>query len=741
MKLSETAVRGAGSFDGRRFGFCSPGCKTAFDLAPAEYAALAGLLPSSLGRLVELARNLWWTWHPDAQALFAQLRGPGVDPVDNPLRLLSAMSRDALEARARDPGFLDLYRDVLSAFDADLAAPGVPGAAACQPDGQPIAYFSAEFGIHSSLPTYSGGLGVLAGDIAKEASDLGVPLIGVGFMYPQGYFRQRVGVDGRQQETYDRLNPALAPVAPACTVSGQPCTVALQLPDRVLHVSVWVARVGRVRLYLMDTDLEANPSTDREIAGRLYAGDEECRLRQEIVLGIGGVRLLRALGIAPAVWHANEGHSAFMMVERLRELMEAGAPFVPAVERVHASTVFTTHTPVAAGHDAFPFSLIDKYLARYWPTLGLDREWFLALGAHDAGGGARFNMTALALRLSGCRTAVSRRHAEVSRRMWRSLWPGMPENRAPIMAVTNGVHAPSWVAPEMYRLYRVHLAEDWTARQDDAAMWQGVEGIPDTEIWQAHRLLKVRLVGLLRERARRRSSEGEPQAQAVTAGTRLDPDVLTLGFARRFATYKRAALVLRDPDRLRAILADPKRPVQVIFAGKAHPADEPGKAVLRNVCRVAEDSRYQGRIAFVEDYDMEVARHLVQGVDVWLNTPHPPLEASGTSGQKAALNGVPSLSVLDGWWCEAFDGSNGWAIGSDALEQTSGDRDGADADALYRLLESTVVPLYYTRDAAGVPVEWVRLMKRVISTIAPRFNARRLLKDYLEHMYLPAGLG
>ena len=701
-------------------------------------------IPPALERLPELARNLWWSWHPEARALFEALERSVSDPPHhNPVELLYRLPPQELEARATDPEFLDQYRQVLAAFDSDMEGRTSWAASVLRLNGGPVAYFSAEFGVHSALPVYAGGLGILAGDIAKEASDLGVPLVGVGFMYPQGYFHQHVSADGRQEEIYERLDRALAPTEPACTQPGQTCVVPLQLPDRLLHVAVWVVRLGRVALYLMDTDLDANAPWDRELSARLYGGDQELRLRQEIVLGIGGVRLLRALGIAPAIWHANEGHSAFMMLERVRELMEAGRAFDQAVEEVRATTVFTTHTPVAAGHDAFPFSLVEKYLKHvgaYWPNLGTDRERLLALAIHQEPWGPAFNMSALALRLSGHRNAVSRRHGEVSRRMWRALWPSLPENEVPIVSVTNGVHVPSWVAPEFDRLYRVHLSKDWIARHDDPVLWEGVEAIPDRELWEAHRALKLRLLRFLRDRARRRwSEERAALSQVVAAGTLLDPEALTLGFARRFATYKRATLILRDPARLKALLTDSRRPVQIIFAGKAHPADEPAKQLLQQVYRAAVDPAYAGRIAFVEDYDMHVAHHLVQGVDVWLNTPRPPLEASGTSGQKGALNGVPNLSVLDGWWAEGYDGTNGWAI--DAPEVGPGDseaRDAADTEALYQLLETEVVPLYYERDPTGLPKPWLRLMRRAIQTIAPRFSARRMVKEYVEQMYLPA---
>jgi starch phosphorylase len=749
MEVAESTAPASAEFHGAVYRFCSPSCKAAFVLAAAEYVGLASALPPRLRRLRELARDVWWSWHPEARALFRELAPGPEEPLRNPLEVLLGAGAEALHARARDRRFVSLYDHVMAAFDADVRlreglggslARG-PAASAMRPLAAvplhgPIAYFCAEFGLHGTLPIYSGGLGILAGDIVKEASDLRVPIIGVGFMYPQGYFRQRVSADGRQEERHERINRALAPVEPACTVAGQPCVVALPMPDHPLHVSVWVVRVGSVRLYLMDTDLEANSPADREISGRLYQGDQELRLRQEIVLGIGGVRLLRALGIAPSVWHANEGHSAFMMVERLRELIEDGAPLMQAVERVQASTVFTTHTPVPAGHDAFPFSLVEKYLASYWPTLGLDRDWFLGFGAHDDGEGRRFNMTALALRLSGHRTAVSRRHAEVSRRMWRSLWPGTQEERVPIEPITNGVHVPSWVAPELDRLYRAHLGEDWVARHADPHLWAGIEGIPDAALWQAHQAAQRRMLDFIRYRARRQWAEGRTP---IAAGVLLEPAVLTLGFARRFATYKRASLILRDRGRLRALLTDARRPVQIVFAGKAHPADEPAKQILQAVYRAGLDPGYAGRIAFVEDYDMEVARHLIAGVDVWLNTPRPPLEASGTSGQKAAVNGVPSLSALDGWWAEGYDGANGWAIGDDQDGREPGDRDAQDAGALYRLLETVIVPLYYERDDDGLPVEWVRLMKRAIQTLAPRFSTRRLLTEYVVRLYAAAG--
>jgi starch phosphorylase len=655
----------------------------------------------------------------------------------HPLRILAALDEETIRALESDADFTKLLERLLAAFDRAMSPQSgwftqhAPKHAAL-----PVAYFSAEFGVHQTLPVYSGGLGVLAGDIVKEASDLGLPLVGVGFMYPQGYFKQHIAPDGRQEESYQRLERDFAPAETLRDAQGQPLVLTLQLPGHLLHVQVSRVEVGRVTLLLMDTDLEQNSPWERELTARLYGGDQETRLLQEILLGIGGARLVRALGLRPGVWHANEGHAAFMMVERVREKVEAGMPFPQAVEAVRAASVFTTHTPVPAGHDAFPFGLVEKYLAAYWPTLGLDRDRFLALGAHQEPYGMAFNMSVLAFRLCGRHSAVSRRHAEVSRRMWAALWPDREE--APIVAVTNGVHVPSWIAPEMDALFQRHLGADWAARHDDPALWKKVEAIPDAELWETHLALKRRLHRFLLGRSRRRLLDGRSSPpQVLASGALFDPEALTLGFARRFATYKRAALVFRDPARLRAIVCDPRRPVQIVFAGKAHPADEPGKHVLQEIYRAAEDRGFAGRIAFVEDYGLHAAQHLVQGVDVWLNTPRPPLEASGTSGQKAALNGVPSLSVLDGWWAEGFDGTNGWAIGSPDPGPDGDERDAADAADLYHRLESEVVPAYYERNGDGLPHRWLAIMRAALATLTPRFSARRMVKEYIDVLYRP----
>ncbi|MCC7415678.1 MAG: alpha-glucan family phosphorylase [Acidobacteria bacterium] len=698
------------------------------------------LLPEPLARLEELAIDLWWTWHPGAREVFRQLDyGLWRATAHNPVRMLWTIARERLTEAAADPEFVALYDRTLTSLDDARAARHTWYANAYpQLRGQSIAYFSAEFALHQSLPIYAGGLGVLAGDHCKEASDLGVPLIGVGFMYPQGYFHQRISADGWQEESYERLNWADAPIEPALTPDGKPCITAVPLGDRSVLVAVWRVRLGRVKLYLLDTDLEENAPWDRELSARLYGGDRETRVQQEIILGVGGVRALRALGSDPAVFHLNEGHAAFVVLQRIRDLIERGVSFDDALETIRQTTVFTTHTPVPAGHDAFPFHIVEKYLANCWGTLGPNRDRFLALGSHDNGGGTQFNMTALALRSAASINAVSELHGRVTRQMW-DIWPGVPVDRRPVAAITNGVHAPTWIAADIAALFSTYLGADWFERHDDPALWDLVGTIPDESLWQVRQALRRYLFEFVRERARQRWTEDRGATpRVVAAGTLLEPTALTIGFARRFAGYKRPELVFHDPDRLARILNAPGRPVQIIFAGKAHPADDVGKHHLQRVYRHALDPRFAGRLAFVDDYDLHVAHFLVQGCDVWLNNPRKPMEASGTSGMKAAMNGVPHLSIGDGWWAEGFSGTNGWIIdgqsGSDSYEQT----DYADAGALYRLLEEEVVPAFYDRGRDGLPRRWMALVKESIRSVAPRFSARRMVKEYVERMYAPA---
>ncbi|MBA3231860.1 MAG: alpha-glucan family phosphorylase [Acidobacteria bacterium] len=699
----------------------------------------AVVIPERLSRLPELASDLWWTWNNQAREVFRRLDYPlWRQTAHNPVLMLRQISQDILDARAADQQFLSVYDEAMEALAAACGARDTWWHHRYPDASGPLAYFSAEFALHQSLPIYAGGLGVLAGDHCKEASDLGIPLIGVGFMYPQGYFHQSVSPEGWQQESYEHLNWSDAPIEPALTPEGQPCIVAVPLGNRTVLVSVWRVRLGRVKLYLLDTDLEENTPWDRELSARLYGGDRETRIQQEIILGIGGVRALKAMGSVPSVWHLNEGHAAFVVLQRIRELIEQGDTFESALDEVRRTTIFTTHTPVPAGHDAFPFSLVETHLAGAWGTLGPYRDAFMALGHYDNGSGPLFNMTALALRTAGAVNAVSQLHGQVTRDMWGPIWPGVSDDKRPVRAITNGVHAPTWLSSELSRLFDEHLDAGWRDRHDDPEVWARILEIPDEDLWAARQSLRQYLFAFIRERARRRwREEHVSAARVVAAGTLLDPNALTIGFARRFTGYKRPELIFRNPDRLLAILNAARGPLQIVFAGKAHPADETGKHHLQQVYRRATDPMFGGRIAFVDDYDLHVAHFLVQGCDVWMNNPRKPLEASGTSGMKASLNGVPHLSIGDGWWAEGYTGDNGWLI--DAPETGDQDtQDAADVEALYDLLEHEIVPTFYDRNPQGVPTRWLSFVRRAICSVAPRFSARRMVKEYAESLYGPA---
>jgi starch phosphorylase len=698
-------------------------------------------IPDRIRRLEELACDLWWSWHYRARDVFKGLDYQlWRDTAHNPVRMLRQVSRERLDWAATSRSFLSLYDSVVHDLDLARAAGGTWFAQTFGPGvkGMHIAYFSAEFALHQSLPLYAGGLGVLAGDTCKEASDLGVPLVGVGFMYPQGYFHQHVSADGWQQETYERLDWLDAPIEPATRADGTPCVVAVPLGDRTVLAAVWTVRAGRVKLFLLDTDLQENAPWDRELSARLYGGNQEMRIQQEIVLGLGGVRALHALGVEPAVWHLNEGHASFVVLQRVREAVEKGVPFDEAVADVRRTTVFTTHTPVPAGHDAFPFQLVEKYLAGAWGSLGELRDHFLALGAYDNGNGLGqlFNMTALALRSAGAVNAVSELHRDVTRQMWAPMWPGTSTDKMPVQAITNGVHVPTWIAAELSKLFEAYIAPDWRQRHDDERMWDAIDTIPDAELWEARQALRSALFAFVRERARQRwTEERVGPGQIIATGTLLDPKALTIGFARRFTAYKRPELLFTDPDRLARILSMARRPVQIIYAGKAHPADDSGKHHLQHIYKRAMDQGFGGRIAFIDDYDLHVAHYMVQGCDLWLNTPRKPLEASGTSGMKAAVNGLPNLSIGDGWWAEGYTGTNGWLIDGKSQNPDQGAVDAADADALYRLLEEEVVPTFYDRDQAGLPHGWLRIVREAIRTVMPRFSARRMMKQYVGSMY------
>jgi len=690
-----------------------------------------------------LARNLWWTWHPEVINLFRDL-----DPIrwrqldHNPMALLKEFTPERLETRAAEMVLysrinhahrqLKKYMSTKQTWAATHA--GVLGA-------KPVAYFSAEFGIHESVPIYSGGLGVLSGDHIKSASGLGVPLVAVGLFYDQGYFKQHLDENGYQSEEYMDTKVENLPIQQAVSPDGEPITVRIDTRAGTLLAKVLHMQVGRVPLYLLDCDVEGNSPEDRELTSRLYGGDERTRIRQELVLGIGGMFALKALGITPGVFHLNEGHSAFAPLEGIRERMhEDGMSFDDALREVAQHTVFTTHTPVPAGHDRFDGHLVEEHLGPLRDRLGISYEQLMGLGrVEPQNEGEPFCMTVLGLKLSRRANAVSALHGHVSRRMWAHLWPWRVEEEIPIGHITNGVHIPSWLAYQMQQLYDRHFPSEWQARMGEPEVWQRIHDVDPGELWETHNALKSLLLAFVRRRVSRQyRRRGESDEQVERARNLLDPSALTIGFSRRFATYKRANLILSDVDRFLSIVQDERRPVQFIFAGKAHPKDEPGKHLIQQIANLRNEPRFRDRVVFVEDYDINVCRHLIQAVDVWLNNPRRPLEASGTSGQKAVLNGGLNCSVLDGWWAEAYDGSNGFAIGkgtSHASAEISDQRDGAD---LYRVLEQEVIPLFYDRDIDGLPRQWIKTMMNSIGTLAWRFSAHRMVADYTRTGYVPA---
>ena len=703
---------------------------------------LSVALPRRIDRLSELACNLWWSWHPELQMLFKMIDGAlWEDSYHNPVKFLRTVKRKALNAAVHNKRCLEMYDRTMAAFDAYLH-PASTWYSRTYPDlpDHTIAYFSTEFGLHESFPTYAGGLGVLSGDHAKEASDLGLPFVGVGFLYNQGYFSQHITEDGWQEAGYIRYSFDDVPVMPILDEEGRPRLITVDLPGRTLHARLWKIQVGRVPLILLDSDIDQNAPGDRDLTARIYGGDLDTRISQEIILGIGGARALRALNLCPMVWHMNEGHSAFLALERMREAVADGQSLEAAQAAVRATTVFTTHTPVPAGNEEFPDWLIDRYFNGYWGQLGLDRERFMDLARHSQSRRQTFSMSILAIRMSHLRNGVSELHGQVSRRMWQAMFPDKPAERVPITAITNGVHTGTWLARRMKVLYDRYLGANWMDEMDDPSLWQAIFAAPDEELWAVRRHLKRKLVAFARERARANwiTTRRHP-VQIVVSGVLLDPYMLTIGFARRFATYKRGSLVMRDPDRLLRIVNNAQRPVQIIFAGKAHPMDEPGKLIIQQVYRTLKRAEFGGRIVFMEDYDINLARYLVQGVDVWMNNPRRPLEASGTSGMKAALNGVLNFSVLDGWWQEGYNGDNGWAIGdeTDGSEGNPDEYDARDAQSLYDTLENQIIPLYYENGPGELSRGWVRKMKESIATLAPFFSTRRMVKQYVEEMYLP----
>ncbi len=700
----------------------------------------------TIEKLKELGRNLWWTWQPGVISLFRELDPALWHETDhNPIAFLQKIDPSRLIKQAADMALdsrIDYAFRRLNEYLENKASWGAIHASNLRV--RPVAYFSAEFGLHESLPIYSGGLGVLAGDHLKSSSDLGIPLVAVGLLYDQGYFRQSIDSNGWQQESYLNADPDLLPIEPVLDKSGEPLKINIDTHSGVLQAQLWKVEVGRINLYLLDSNVAANSASDRALTSRLYGGDAKVRIRQELLLGVGGVRALHALGYHPSVLHLNEGHSAFATLEMIRWKMETeSVPFGEAAQDVAAMTVFTTHTPVAAGHDRFPSQLVEEHLGKLREELHLSYDDFMGLGrVYPSDMNELYCMTVIALKLSRHANGVSALHGQVSRRMWQPLFPNKTVEEVPIGHITNGVHVGTWVAPQMRLIFDRHLGVDWPEKMRHPETWAAIDTVDDAELWETQQVLKARLIDFVRNRLVEQAvKRGEPEAAKAKLGSALDLNILTIGFARRFATYKRANLVLQDVERLTAMLSSIDQPIQLIFAGKAHPEDRFGKELIQNIVKLSRDSRFEHRLVFVEDYDMNVARQLVQGVDVWLNNPRRPQEASGTSGEKVLLNGGLNFSILDGWWAEAYDGSNGFAIGTGQCNSVPSVQDERDSRDLLKTLNEEVIPLYYKRDMSGLPREWIARQKSGFRSMAWRFNADRMVMDYVQNCYLPAALG
>jgi glycogen phosphorylase len=722
--------------------------EAASQVAPvvSEARTLDRFIAPAQERLWALARNVWWSWDHDCISLFRDL-----DPArwrelnQNPISLLSELPLGEIQRRAAELVLHSrinyVYRRQQEYLNADRTW-GTANAGVLRP--RPVAYFSAEFGLHESLPIYSGGLGILAGDHIKSASDLDIPLIGIGLFYGQGYFLQRLDQSGWQREEYLQTDVNQLPMQPAIGTNGEPVVIEIDTRGAAIRAKVWRVKVGRCDLLLLDSNVIGNAPEDLDTTSRLYGGDARTRIRQELLLGVGGFRALRAMGIYPGVLHLNEGHSGFAVFEAIRSRMiDEGLDFYKAASQIPREVVFTTHTPVPAGHDRFSPELIEEHLGPLREELGISQDNLMGFGRENPTDyGEQFCMTVLGLKLSRRVNAVSSLHGEVSRAMWKGLYPNRPEDAVPIGHITNGVHVPSWLAPQMCRLYDRHLGIGWQQKGAYKAVWESIENIDDGELWETHLSLKAQLLDFARRRAREQAERRfEPLEYIQSLAKVLSPDALTIGFARRFATYKRANLLLKDMERLAGMVNDPKCPVQFLFAGKAHPHDEPGKRVLQQIAQMMRDSKFADKFLFIEDYDINVGRYLVQGVDVWLNNPRRPLEASGTSGQKVVLNGGLNLSVLDGWWAEAYDGLNGFAIGKGRTHSNLDIHDSRDGEDLYRTLHDELIPLFYNRDRDGLPRGWIKRMKRTIRTLGWRFNADRMVMDYVQKCYIPAAGG
>lgn len=686
-------------------------------------------LPKKMSGLKDISLNLWWTWNPRAKNLFKLLNTYlWKESGHNPIAMLKSMSQEELDRACDDEYFMREYSYVYDIFKMYINDHNIYAE-----EPLPIAYFCAEYGLHHSVPIYSGGLGFLAGDILKESSDMGLPMVGIGFMYPQGYVRQFIGTDGWQNGTEEPIEKDVAPIERVLDKKNNHFIIEVPFIEPTVYASVWKINVGRVTLYLLDTDIEKNDPWDRQISSRLYTSDINQRLRQQIVLGIGGYRVLEELGIEYSILHLNEGHPAFALFERVRTFMQKESlSLEDAIQKVKQTSVFTTHTPLQAATDVYEFDMISASFKDYWEKLGLNKEQFMSFGMNPDNPSAGFNMTVFGLNMCNNRNAVSKKHGEVASEIWKHVVNPKKENEAVIDYVTNGVHLPTWISDGLYERLLYSLGDKWSLIQDDTALWGFVEDIKNKNLWEISQNSKVTMVNFIRERVRiKYAQDGIDPMVAMAEGVLLDPDILTIGFARRMAEYKRPDLILHDIDRLEKILNNKDKPVQIIFAGKAHPSDMAGKKILQHIFKIAQDAKFHGRIAFVEDYGENVAKYLLHGVDIWLNNPQIPMEACGTSGMKASLNGTLHLSCLDGWWPEGYNGKNGWAFGG---EQSDDEKDAID---LYDLLENEIVPLYYDLDSKGVPNGWIKKMKEAMCTIPPKFSARRMMKDYLSKFYIP----
>lgn len=699
-------------------------------------------LPKRVGELLDIANNLWWSWNSEFLRLFKEIDSDLWETVGkNPVKFLKLVSQDKLEDIAKDEEFLDKYDEVVNHFNSYMQtketwfSKNYPNNA-----NDLIAYFSAEYGIDEIIPIYSGGLGILSGDHLKSASDLGLPFVAVGLLYKNGYFNQKIDGYGTQKTEYTNIDLDNLPILPVKDENGEDLIIDVDFPDRKLYLKIWKIVVGRISLYLMDSDIDKNIAEDRVVTLRLYGGDQEMRIRQEIVLGMAGIKLLNRLGLKPSVYHMNEGHSAFLTLEVIKDVMEEKqVSFEVAKSICSAKTVFTTHTPVPAGNDIFPIELMDKYFSNFWPKLGISREDFLRLGMKNSQGLEQgFNMGMIALRIAGKKNGVSKLHGAVSRRLFSDVWPNIAPDESPIEYVTNGIHTCSWLAPSMKKLFNQYLKPYWQDNIQDDETWNDIKNIPNKELWDTHTDRKKKLCALVKNNITTRlKSSGYNYEEINEIVSKLNPNALTIGFARRFATYKRATLIFRDLERLTQLLNNPERPVQLIFAGKAHPADKEGQDLIKYIHEVSMKPQFKGKIFLLENYNIAMSRYLISGVDVWLNNPRRPMEASGTSGQKASVNGVINFSVLDGWWAEGYNQKNGWTIGDNTEYQSYEEQDIADSESLYNTLENKIIPLYYeNKKEDGVSDKWMEMFKNSIISTGGRYSTSRMVIDYTRDYYM-----